>query len=81
MLISLQANDRDHVKCSHCVHVFGQHRGYAITRIKRLRPYLDNVVLEFDNNTAERAMRPSALGRKNYLLMGSESGGQSAAIA
>jgi hypothetical protein len=38
-------------------------------------------VLEFDNNTAERAMRPIALRRKNYLLMGSESGGQSAAIA
>ena len=34
-----------------------------------------------DNNTAERAMRPIALGRKNYLFMGSEGGGKSAAIA
>ena len=34
-----------------------------------------------DNNTAERSMRPIALGRKNYLFMGSEGGGKSAAIA
>jgi transposase len=54
---------------------------YAITRLKRLRPYIDHGVLELDNNTAERAMRPIALGRKNYLFMGSERGGKSAAIA
>ena len=54
---------------------------YAITRLKRLRPYIDHGILELDNNTAERAMRPIALGRKNYLFMGSEGGGQSAAIA
>ena len=54
---------------------------YAITRIKRLRPYLDNGALELDNNTAERAMRAIAIGRKNWLFMGSEGGGKSAAIA
>ena len=54
---------------------------YALTRMKRLRPYLRNGFLEFDNNTAERSMRPIALGRKNYLFMGSERGGKSAAIA
>ena len=53
---------------------------YAITRLKRLRPYLDNGVLEIDNNTAERAMRAIAVGRKNWLFMGSEGGGKSAAI-
>ena len=37
--------------------------------------------LEIDNNTAERAVRPVAVGRKNYLFMGSEAGGKSAAIA
>ncbi len=36
---------------------------------------------ELDNNTAERSMRPIALGRKNYLFMGSEGGGKAAAIA
>ncbi len=32
---------------------------YALTRMKRLRPYLDHGFLEMDNNTAERAMRSS----------------------
>jgi transposase len=54
---------------------------YALTRVKRLRPYLDHGVLEIDNNSAERSMRAIALGRKNYLFMGSERGGKSAAIA
>lgn len=34
-----------------------------------------------DNNPAERAMRAIALGRKNYLFVGSEAGGRAAAIA
>ncbi len=42
---------------------------------------LDHGFLEPDNNAAERSMRPIALGRKNYLFMGSERGGKSAAIA
>jgi hypothetical protein len=54
---------------------------YALTRIKRLRPYLDHGILEIDNNTAERGMRAIAIGRKNWLFAGSERGGRSAAIA
>lgn len=54
---------------------------YALTRMKRLRPYLDHGILELDNNTAERAMRPVAIGRKNYLFAGSQNGGKAAAIA
>ena len=54
---------------------------YALTRMKKLRLWLDHGVLELDNNTAERSMRPIALGWKNYLFLGSEGGGKSAAIA
>jgi transposase len=54
---------------------------YGLTRMARLRPYLDHGILEIDNNSAERAMRAIALGRKNYLFVGSPSGGKSAAIA
>jgi transposase len=54
---------------------------YALTRMKKLPPWLDHGFLELDNNAAERSMRPIALGRKNYLFMGSEGGGKSAAIA
>jgi len=54
---------------------------YALARMKRLRPWLEHGFLELDNNAAERAIRPLALGRKNYLFLGSERGGRSAAIA
>ncbi len=54
---------------------------YALARMERLRPYLDNGILELDNNAAERGMRAIALGRKNYLFVGSEAGGKAAAIA
>ncbi len=54
---------------------------YALTRMPKTRPYLDNGFLELDNNTCERAVKPVALGRKNYLFMGSEGGGKAAAIA
>ena len=54
---------------------------YALTRMERLRPYLDHGILELDNNAAERGMRAVALGWKNYLFVGSEAGGKAAAIA
>ncbi|WP_338119159.1 IS66 family transposase [Paracoccus yeei] len=54
---------------------------YALARMERLRPYLDHGILELDNNAAERGMRAIALGRKNYLFVGSEAGGKAAAIA
>ena len=52
-----------------------------LPKIARMRPYLVHGILEIDNNTAERAMRAVALGRKNYLFLGSQTGGKSAAIA
>ena len=54
---------------------------YGLTRLKRLRPYLNGGHLSVDNNAAERGMRSIAIERKNYLFMGSVNGGKSAAIA
>ena len=54
---------------------------YALTRMKKMRGYLENGFLELDNNSAERSIRCVALGRKNYLFVGSEGGGKAAAIA
>ena len=54
---------------------------YALTRMSKMRAYLEYGFLELDNNAAERSMRPIALGRKNYLFLGSERGGKAAAIA
>jgi transposase len=48
----------------------------AVTALAR---YLDDGTLEISNNAAERATRPLALGRKNYLFAGSDAGGERAA--
>jgi transposase len=48
---------------------------YALNRLPKTRPYLDNGFLELDNNTAERAMKPVAIGRKNWMFAGSQRGG------
>jgi transposase len=37
---------------------------YALSRMPKTRPYLNHGFLELDNNTAERAMKPVAIGRK-----------------
>ncbi len=54
---------------------------YTLARMRRMRPYLGNGILELDNNVAERGMRAIALGRKNYLFVGSEAGGKAAATS
>ncbi len=41
--------------------------------------YCDDGRIEIDNNAAERALRAIAVGRRNYLFAGSDSGGQRAA--
>jgi len=52
---------------------------YARSRWVALTRYLDDGTLEISNNAAERAIRPLALGRKNYLFAGSDQGGERAA--
>ena len=54
---------------------------YARSRWSALTRYLDDGRLEISNNAAERAIRPLALGRKNYLFAGSDAGGERAAAA
>jgi transposase len=53
----------------------------AMLRTPRPRSiaYLDDGRIELDNSAAERALRAVALGRKNYLFAGSDSGGERAA--
>jgi transposase len=52
---------------------------YALSRWRALMRYTDDGHLEIDNSAAERALRAVALGRKNYLFVGSDSGGERAA--
>ena len=53
---------------------------YALNQKKALHRYLEDGRLRPDNNLAENAMRPVALGRKNWLFVGSERGGRAAAL-
>jgi transposase len=52
---------------------------YAQSRWPALCFYLSDGRVEIDNNAAERSIRGIALGRKNYLFAGSDTGGQRAA--
>ena len=52
---------------------------YALGRWRALLRYCDDGRIEIDNNAAERVLRAVALGRKNYLFAGSDSGGERAA--
>jgi transposase len=52
---------------------------YTLGRWPALLRYCDDGRLEIDNNAAERALRAVALGRKNFLFMGSNAGGERAA--
>jgi len=48
---------------------------YALHQWSRLIAYADDGEVEIDNNWCENAMRPIALGRKNWLHIGSEDAG------
>jgi len=52
---------------------------YARSRWVALTRYLDDGRLEISNNAAENQIRPAAVGRKNWLFCGSDSGGERAA--
>jgi transposase len=52
---------------------------YALSHWRALTRYLEDGLLEIDNNAAERALRAVVMGRKNYLFMGSDAGGHRAA--
>jgi hypothetical protein len=53
---------------------------YALAQWGALIRYLDDGLLEIDNNRAERALRRVAIGRKNWMFAGSDEGGRRAAI-
>lgn len=58
----------------------GQAIGYMHSFWSRLERYAEDGQVEIDNNLVENAIRPVALGRKNYLFAGSHNGATRAAI-
>jgi transposase len=60
----------------------GKACGYAMGQWTRLKVYLEDGQVEIDNNWCENAIRPLAVGRKNWMHVGSEEAGpRVAAIA
>jgi transposase len=58
----------------------GQAIGYALNHWEALQRYLERGYLCIDNNLSERSLRAVALGRNNWGVIGSEAGGQTAAV-
>jgi transposase len=53
---------------------------YSLNQWDALLRYVDDPILEIDNNLSERTLRMVVLGRVNYLFAGSEAGAKRAAI-
>ena len=59
---------------------FGQAVSYARNPWPTLVRYLDDARFTIDNNAAERAVRPLAIGRKNWLFVAGDGGLRTAAV-
>jgi transposase len=53
---------------------------YAMAQMPGLNVYLEDGRVEIDNNLVENAIRPTALGKKNWLFIGEEQAGERSAI-
>ncbi len=60
--------------------VLGQAIGYALNQWPMLERFLEHGEAEIDNNRVENAIRPTAIGKKNWLFFGSEDAGQRSAV-
>jgi transposase len=58
----------------------GQALYYSLQRWDKLSIYTTDASLQIDNNLVENAIRPVAIGRKNYLFAGSHAGARRAAM-
>ena len=60
--------------------LIGKARTYTLNQWQALNRYVEDGELSMDNNWAERSMRPIAIGRKNWLFVGSHAAGDRAAV-
>jgi transposase len=60
--------------------VLGQAIGYAMNNWAALERYQEQGYLAIDNNLSERTLRAIAVGRNNWGVIGSETGGKTAAV-
>ncbi len=60
--------------------LLGQAIDYALARWVALTRYVEDGRLEIDNNLCENAIRPTAIGKKNFLFIGHPEAGQRSAV-
>jgi len=60
--------------------LLGQAIDYALARWEALTRYVEDGRLEIDNNQCENAIRPTAVGKKNFLFIGHPDAGQRSAV-
>lgn len=60
--------------------LLGQAIDYTLSQWPTLQVYLDHGQIELDNNLVENAIRPTALGKKNWLFIGEAHAGERSAI-
>ena len=59
---------------------FGKALSYARNALGGMKAYLNDGRVEIDNNLVENEIRPSAIGKKNFLFFGSGEAGKHSAI-
>ena len=60
--------------------LLGKAIGYALERWTQLCAYVEHGKTEIDNNWCENAIRPTALGKKNFLFIGHPDAGWRSAV-
>ena len=60
--------------------LLGQAIDYTLKRWAALTQFVEDGTLEIDNNFIENAIRPSALGKKNWLFFGHPEAGERSAV-
>jgi len=60
--------------------LLGQAIDYTLSRWEALTRYVEDGRLEIDNNLCENAIRPTAVGKKNFLFVGHPEAGQRSAV-
>ena len=58
----------------------GKALSYALNQRASLERVLDAGEVELDNNLVENAIRPTAIGKKNWLFMGNKESGRCSAV-
>jgi hypothetical protein len=60
--------------------LLGQAMDYVLSQWPTLEVFLKDGQIEIDNNLVENAIRPTAIGKKNWLFIGDADAGQRSAI-